>query len=97
LFDRHIVLPEWLSSRVIDIDERIAASGEVVQPLNGAVARKVFQRTFSQGRRSIAIVLMHGCRYAKHESKLADVAREIGFTQISVLHQLSPLMMLVSQ
>lgn len=46
LFDRQIMLPEWRSSRVIEIDERIAANGEVVQLLNGAVARKVFQRAF---------------------------------------------------
>jgi 5-oxoprolinase (ATP-hydrolysing) len=97
LFDRHIVLPELLYGEVIEIDERIAANGEVVQPLDEAPARKAFQQAYAKGCRAIAIVLMHGYRYNVHESRLANMAREIGFTQISVSHQVSPLMKLVSR
>ena len=40
---------------------------------------------------------MHGYRYPEHESRIAEIAREIGFTQVSESHETSPLMRLVSR
>src|SRR5476649_1330551 len=59
IFDRHIVLPEMLYSEVVEVDERIAARGEVLVPLDEARARADLQAVFSRGIRSIAIVFMH--------------------------------------
>ncbi len=97
LFDRHIVLPELLYRAVIEIDERIGAQGEVVRPLDVAGTRAALQQAFEQGWRALAIVCMHGYRYPQHEQAVEQLAREIGFTQISVSHQISPLMKLVSR
>ncbi|MTW12706.1 5-oxoprolinase [Pseudoduganella eburnea] len=97
LFDRHIVLPELLYQRVVEIDERIGAHGEVVQALDAAAARAGLQAEYDRGLRSLAIVLMHGYRYTAHEAELARIAREIGYTQISVSHQVSPMMKLVAR
>ena len=97
LFDRHIVLPELLYSEVIEIDERIGAHGEVVHGLDEAGARAGLQAAYDHGLRSIAIVFMHGYRYQAHEVKVAEMAREIGFTQISVSHDVSPMMKLVAR
>jgi 5-oxoprolinase (ATP-hydrolysing) len=97
LFDRHIVLPELLYGRVIEIDERIGAHGEVVQPLDEAAARAALQEAFDAGLRSLAIVFMHGYRHAQHEAAVARIAGEIGFTQVSVSHHVSPLMKLVAR
>ena len=97
IFDRHIVLPEMLYSEVFEVDERIAARGEVLVPLDEAAARAGLEAAFSRGLRSIAIVLMHGYRYTQHEAKLAELARTAGFTQISVSHRVSPLMKLVGR
>jgi 5-oxoprolinase (ATP-hydrolysing) len=97
LFDRHIVLPELLYRRVIEIDERIGARGEVVQALDEAGARMALQDAFDAGLRSLAIVFMHGYRYTRHEAAVARIAREIGFTQVSVSHEVSPLMKLVAR
>lgn len=97
LFDRHIVLPELLYAQVEEIDERIDAHGAVLQPLDLAQARAALLRGFEAGLRSVAIVLMHGYRYAAHEQALEALAREIGYTQISVSHRVSPLMKLVSR
>ncbi len=97
LFDRHIVLPELLYREVIEIEERIGAHGELVTPLNRPLARAALQRAYDKGFRSIAIVFMHGYRYTEHEAAVADIAREIGFTQISVSHKTSPMMKLVSR
>ncbi|MBL8661106.1 MAG: 5-oxoprolinase, partial [Rhodospirillales bacterium] len=97
LFDRHIVLPELLYERVCEIDERIDAAGATLAPLDEAAARVAFADAHGAGIRAIAIVLMHGYRYPAHEERLAALAAEIGFTQISVSHQVSPLMKLVSR
>lgn len=97
LFDRHIVLPELLYQQVVEIDERVGAHGDVVQALDADGARAALQAQFDRGLRSIAIVLMHGYRYTAHEAALAAIARDIGFTQVSVSHQVSPMMKLVAR
>ncbi|QOY92439.1 hydantoinase B/oxoprolinase family protein [Massilia sp. UMI-21] len=97
LFDRHIVLPELLYAEVVEIDERIGAHGDIVQPLDEAAARAQLQQAYTGGLRSIAIVFMHGYRYTAHEAAVARIAREIGFTQVSSSHEVSPLMKLVAR
>src|SRR3954465_2819444 len=97
IFDRHIVLPEMLYSKVVEVDERVAAHGELVLPLDEEAALVRLRETYAEGYRSIAIVFMHGYRYPEHESKVAGLAKEAGFTQISVSSRVSPLMKLVGR
>lgn len=97
LFDRHIVLPELLYTQVIEIDERMGAHGDVVLPLDEASARAGLQQAFDAGLRSLAIVFMHGYRHTAHEAQVARIAREIGFTQVSSSHEVSPMMKLVAR
>jgi 5-oxoprolinase (ATP-hydrolysing) len=97
LFDRHIVLPELLYSRVIEASERVGAEGTVVQPLELAHLRERLWAAFDAGLRSVAIVFMHGWRFPAHERAAAELARSLGFTQVSVSHEVSPLMKLVSR
>ena len=97
LFDRHIVLPELLYSRVLEIDERMGAHGEVLQAIDEAATRAALQAAYDEGLRSLAIVFMHGYRYTDHEAAAARIARAIGYTQISVSHEVSPMMKLVAR
>ncbi|MBC7733012.1 MAG: 5-oxoprolinase, partial [Bacteriovorax sp.] len=97
IFDRHIVLPELLYSRVIEAAERVGANGEVVMPLDEPHLRERLWAAFDAGLRSVAIVFMHGYRYPAHELAAQRLAKEAGFTQVSVSHQVSPLMKLVSR
>jgi 5-oxoprolinase (ATP-hydrolysing) len=97
IFERHIVLPELLYSRVIEAVERVGAHGEVEQALDEAHLRERLWAAFDAGLRSVAIVFMHGYRYPAHELAAAQLARDAGFTQVSVSHQVSPLMKLVSR
>ncbi|HEV3010164.1 MAG TPA: hydantoinase B/oxoprolinase family protein [Burkholderiales bacterium] len=97
IFDRHIVLPEMLYSKVVEVEERIAARGEVVLPFNEAQTKVDLQKTHAEGYRSIAIVFMHGYRFPEHERRTAELAKAVGFTQISVSHLVSPLMKLVGR
>jgi 5-oxoprolinase (ATP-hydrolysing) len=97
LFARRIELPEQLYTRVIEIDERVDAGGEVLEPLDEAGARQALERAFDAGYRSVAIVLLHAYRFADHERRLAEFAREVGFEQVSSSHEVSPLMKLVGR
>ena len=97
LFDRHIELPELLYETVAEIEERMGARGDVLVPLDLEAARGALQAAFDDGIRSAAIVFMHGYRFPAHERAVAELAREIGFTQVSVSHEVSPLMKLVSR
>ncbi len=97
LFDRHIVLPELLYERVVQAQERVGAQGEVLCPLDLAHLRERLWAAFDAGIRACAIVFMHGYRYTAHEQAAAALARELGFTQVSASHEVSPLMKLVSR
>ena len=95
LFDRRIRLPEMLYTKVVEVDERIGARGEIVTPLDEEGTFAALAAAHAEGFRTIAIVFMHGYRYSDHEARVADWAREIGFTQVSVSHRVSPLMKFV--
>jgi 5-oxoprolinase (ATP-hydrolysing) len=97
IFDRHIVLPELLYARVVEAQERVAADGGVIEPLDEAQLRTELKQAFDDGLRSVAIVFLHGWRFTSHEDTAARLAEETGFTQISVSHGVSPLMKLVSR
>jgi 5-oxoprolinase (ATP-hydrolysing) len=97
IFARDIRLPGPLYDRVIEIDERVTADGEVLVPLDEAQARADFATACAQGYDAIAIVLMHGWRWTAHEARLAELAAEAGFGQISVSHRVGPLVKLIGR
>ncbi len=97
LFERNITKPEMLFDDVIEAIERISAGGDVLQPLDEVALDSALRRVFKDGTRSVAIVFMHGYRFSEHEKEAARIARRIGFTQVSVSFEVSPLMKLVSR
>jgi 5-oxoprolinase (ATP-hydrolysing) len=97
IFDREIRLPELLYKKVVEVAERIGARGEIVIPLDERSARAELEAVYAEGFRSVAIVFMHGYRFPEHERRVAEMARDIGFMQISVSHRVSPLMKFVSR
>ncbi len=97
LFDRHIVLPGLLYERVLEVEERLSAQGEVLTSIKLDKTRAELIRAFEDGIRAVAVVFMHGYRFPRHESAFAQLAREIGFTQVSVSHEVSPLVKLVGR
>ena len=97
LFDLRIVLPEMLYERVAEVDCRVAANGDVLAPLDRTAAEAALRDAYADGIRSVAIVLMHGYRHPEHELALADLARAVGFVQVSTSYETSPLMKLVGR
>jgi 5-oxoprolinase (ATP-hydrolysing) len=97
LFDLNIELPELLYDDVIEIEERIAADGETITALDATHAREALSRAYGKGYRSVAIALMHSYRFPDHEQKLGQMAEQSGFTQVSLSHEASPLIKIVSR
>lgn len=100
IFARHIELPEMLYRQVIEVEERISAEGEVLLPFSTAAIanlKRDLQSAYDGGIRACAVVLMHGYRYPQHEQQVAAIARQMGFTQVSVSHRVSPLIKLISR
>jgi 5-oxoprolinase (ATP-hydrolysing) len=100
IFACHIELPDMLYERVIEVNERLTAQGDVVQPITPEEETRLQQeltQAYESGIRSCAMVLMHGYRYPDHERCVGALARQVGFTQLSISHQVSPLIKLVSR
>ena len=97
LFDINIQLPELLYERVAEVSERLDADGKTVTPLDENGARSALQAAYDDGIRGVAIALMHGYLEPAHEKRIAQIAADIGFTQISTSHETSPLIKLVSR
>lgn len=97
IFAKRIIKPELLYSAVVEVDERVRADGQVEAVPDEATVRANLQAEFDAGYRAIAIVFMHAYRYPAHEQLVSRIAGEIGFTQISVSNQVSPLIKLVGR
>ena len=97
LFDRHIVLPEMLYERVVEADERLRADGTVERPLDEPALAAALAEAKAAGIDAVAIVFCHGYRHTAHEKAAAKLARAAGFGQVSVSHEVSPLMKMVSR
>ena len=97
LFDRHIKKPELLYDRASEVPGRVLDDGTETQPIDLETARRELQSAFDDGIRSVAIVFMHGYKHPDHENAVAEIAREIGFEQVSPSHEVSPLIKFVSR
>ena len=97
IFAKHIVKPEMLFERVVEVDERVRADGTVEKAPNLDAVRSDLEEALADGIKAVAIVFMHAYRYADHEKQVAALAREMGFGQVSVSHEVSPLIKLVGR
>ena len=95
IFERRIVLPEQLPQRVIEVDERVAADGTVLRPVDLDALEKELRRAYDDGIRAVAVVCLHSHLYPQHERAIGELATRIGFPQVSLSSEVSPLMKLV--
>ncbi|MCZ4271905.1 hydantoinase B/oxoprolinase family protein [Maritalea porphyrae] len=97
LFDREIKKPELLYEQVAEVPGRIQADGKEVEQFDSEATKAALQSAFDNGIRAVAIVFMHAFQYPDHERKAALIAQEIGFTQVSASHKVSPLIKFVGR
>jgi 5-oxoprolinase (ATP-hydrolysing) len=97
IFARNIVKPEQLYASVVEVDERVLADGAVEAAPDLETVRAELARAKGQGFAAVAVVFMHAYRYPQHERQVAELARALGFAQVSVSHECSPLIKLVGR
>ena len=97
IFAKHIIKPDMLYERVVEVDERVRADGTVERALDLDAVRTELQRAKQDGINAVAVILMHAYRYSDHEHRVAALARELGFEQVSASHEVSPLIKLVGR
>jgi 5-oxoprolinase (ATP-hydrolysing) len=97
LFDLHIRLPELLYERVAEVPGRLDATGAELVPLDEDRLRKGLQAAHDAGIRAVAIAFIHAYLNPAHEIRAAEIAREIGFDQVSKSHDASALIKLVGR
>lgn len=95
IFDRHIVLPEQLYEQTIEVDERVGADGSVLRSPDLDSLREALRAAHADGIRSLAVVCLHSYRNPAHEQAIGDLAAELGFAQISLSCEVSPLPKLI--
>jgi 5-oxoprolinase (ATP-hydrolysing) len=97
IFALKINRPEPLYSTSVEIEGRLNANGDEIEPLNENQCKQLLNELKQQGFNAIAIVLLHSYLNPKHEQQLALWANEIGFEQISTSHQTSALIKYISR
>ena len=97
IFARHIIKPDMLFWRVAEVDERMRADGTVERALDLDGAVRALEDAKTDGINAVAIVFMHAYRHPDHEKQVAARARQMGFDQVSVSHEVSPLIKLVGR
>src|SRR6266516_5781870 len=97
IFARHITKPEMVYERVLEVNERVRADGTVEKEPDLPAVRAELSAALASGIKAVAIVFMHAYRYVEHEQRVAALSREIGFPQVSVSHEVSPLIKLVGR
>ncbi|RBI74047.1 5-oxoprolinase [Roseovarius sp. TE539] len=97
LFDLEVRRPDLLYEDVAELDERLDAEGAVVRPLDEDRARRALQAAHDKGIRSVAIAGLHAYLNPAHEVRVAEIARDVGFSQITASHQVNRLAKLVGR
>ena len=97
IFAKEIILPEQLYERVVEVEERVRADGTVERLLDIAAVKPLIEQAKADGIDAVAIVFMHAWKFPEHEQAIAKVCRKLGFAQVSVSHEVSPLVKLVGR
>ncbi|MEO5322819.1 hydantoinase B/oxoprolinase family protein [Mesorhizobium sp. CC13] len=97
IFAKEIILPEQLYERVVEVDERVRVDGCVERLLDIAEIKPILMQARADGIDAVAIVFMHAWKFPEHERAVAAVCRKCGFSQVSVSHEVSPLIKLVGR
>ncbi|MGW1144316.1 hydantoinase B/oxoprolinase family protein [Streptomyces sp. NPDC002454] len=95
IFDREIVLPAPLYDRVVEVDERVTAQGEVLRQPDLDALEGPLRAALDEGLRAVAVVLLHSHLHPEHERRVGALATRLGFRQVSLSSEVSPLVKLV--
>ena len=97
LFALEIRRPPALYAEVLEAGGRIDAGGRELAPLDAGALLAGLQAARDRGLKSVAICFMHAWRNPDHELRAGELAEQAEFEQISLSHDVSPLIRLISR
>ncbi len=97
LFTLNIEKHTPLFESVLEVNERIDTHGNILKVLKPETLRQALIEAKAQGFQSVAICLMNAFICDKHEISIEQLAREVGFEDVSRSSLISPLIKLVSR
>ena len=95
LFALAVERPAPLYRAVVEVDERLAADGSEIAPLDLAALRGPAGELLAAGVQCAAVALLHSYRDPRHERELGAFLRELGFRHVSLSAELAPLIKLL--
>ena len=90
LFALNIRKPEVLYRAVLEVDARAAADGTILARPDPTETLRRLTRARQKGIQSVAIVTLHACAAPELERELGQLARQAGFTHVSLSHEVAP-------
>jgi len=97
LFALNIIKPKPLYDLVIEVDERIDSKGNILNELSSKECLRITKALKRKKIESIAIALINSYRNPVHESRLNGYLTKSGFNFVSVSHQLSGQLKILSR
>lgn len=95
LFALNIQKPAPVYRRVIEVEERIGANGEVITPIDNKHLNDVVEKVKVAAGGSVAIALLNSYKNPKHELLIKEKLGEEGITHISCSSELANAVKLV--
>ena len=90
LFQLNIPEPVLLYDRVFEVEERIGAQGEILQPLEVTELSSLIASFQKVKPEAVAVALMHSYRNPKHEQELKRALKKAKIPFISLSQELTP-------
>ena len=84
LFKLHIRKRQELTARVVEIDERLSADGEILRAVQEDRVLQQLRELRREGVESVALCLLHAHVNPRHEEIVARIAEKVGFENVSV-------------
>ena len=97
LFQLAIEKPAPLFEQSIEIQERTIADGTVEQAPNDLEVKQQLQELIEAGIESIAVCFIHGYRFPENEKIVGKIARQMGFKDVRLSHEVAPLIKMVNR
>lgn len=81
--------PPQPASRIVEVEERLTPSGEVLTPLTEQEIARVVDAVAAKNPEAIAVGLLHAYREGSHEQRLGEALRALG-VPVFCSHEVAP-------
>ena len=97
LFHLDIKKTPPLFEHSIELNERTLADGTVEHSPDDGETRRCLTELLAAGVESIAVCFVHGYRFPENEKIVGQIARDLGFSDVRLSHEVAPLIKMLNR